>query len=153
LNQAITFNTNLQELNIFAEKLSVINKPSDIILLQGELGTGKTMFARLLINALHRKVGLPPPSFIKSPTFPIMISYDLKNYEVYHYDLYRLRNNKELQELDIFENFTKNISLIEWPEILMKGLEKKNYYSIKFSFVDSSTRQIELNHSTEKIYF
>ena len=153
MNQAITFNTNLQELNIFAEKLSVINKPSDIILLQGELGTGKTTFARLWINALYHKAGIPPPSSIKSPTFPIMISYDLKNYEVYHYDLYRLRNNKELQEIDIFENFTKNISIIEWPEILMKGLEKKNYYSIKFSFVDSSTRQIELNHSTEKIYF
>ena len=152
MNQAITFNTNLQELNIFAEKLSVINKPSDIILLQGELGTGKTTFARLWINALHRKAGITPPSFIKSPTFPIMISYDLKNYEVFHYDLYRLRHSKELQELDIFENFTKNISIIEWPKILMKGLEKKNYYSIKFSFVDSSIRRIELNHSTEKIY-
>jgi len=153
LNQAIIFKTNLQELNTFAEKLSAKNKPSDIILLQGELGTGKTTFARLLINALHHKIKIPPPSSIKSPTFPIMISYDLKNYEVYHYDLYKLKNSKELQELDIFENCINNISIIEWPEILMKELDKKSYYSINFSFVNSSIRQIELNHSTKEIYF
>ena len=153
MNQIILFNANLQELKIFADKLSVINKPSDIILLQGELGTGKTTFARLWINALYRKAGMLPPFSIKSPTFPIMISYDLKNYEIYHYDLYRIRNSKELQELDIFENFTKNILIIEWPEILMERLEKKKYYLIKFSFVDKNPRQIELNHSTVKINF
>ena len=152
MNQAISFSANLQELKTFADKLSVINKPSDIILLQGDIGTGKTTFTRMWINALHYKAGITPPSSIKSPTFPIMISYDLKQYEVYHYDLYRLRNSKELQELDIFENFTKNILIIEWPELLMKELEKKNYYLIKFSFTDSSTRQIELNHSKEKIH-
>ena len=55
MNQAITFNTNLQKLSTFAEKLALINKPSDIILLQGELGTGKTTFTRFWINALYRK--------------------------------------------------------------------------------------------------
>ena len=153
MNRAITFNTNLQTLNKFANKLAVITKPSDIILLQGELGVGKTTFTRFWINALHRKMKMLPPSSIKSPTFPIMISYDLKNYEVYHYDLYRLKNTKELNELDIFENFTNNVSIVEWPEILMKGLKKKNYYLIKFSFVNRNTRQIQLNHSVEKIYF
>ena len=82
-----------------------------------------------------------------------MISYDLKEYELYHYDLYRLRKNKELQELDILENFKNNISIVEWPEILVKELEGKNYYSINFSFVDSVTRKIEINHSIYKINF
>ena len=82
MNQTIIFNTNIEELEIFAKKLATITKASDIILLQGELGTGKTTFARLWINALYHKAGIPPPSSIKSPTFPIMISYDLKNYEV-----------------------------------------------------------------------
>ena len=149
----MTFDTNLQGLDTFAKKLAAINKPSDLVLLQGELGTGKTTFARLWINALHRKAGITPPSFIKSPTFPIMISYDLKEYELYHYDLYRLKKNKELQELDIFENFKNNISIVEWPEILMKALEGENYYFINFSFVDSDTRKIQINHSIYKINF
>ena len=153
MNQAITFNTNLQKLSTFAEKLALINKPSDIILLQGELGTGKTTFTRFWINALYRKKKILPPSFIKSPTFPIMNSYDLGNYEVYHYDLYRLKNIKELQELDIHENFKNNLTIIEWPEILMKILKNKNYYFIKFSFVNDSTREITINHSFKRIYF
>ena len=82
-----------------------------------------------------------------------MNSYDLGDYEVYHYDLYRLKNTKELQELDIYENFKNNISIIEWPEILMKKLKKKNYYFIKFSFVNDSTREITINHSFKRIYF
>ena len=153
MNQAITFNTNLQKLSTFAEKLALINKPSDIILLQGELGTGKTTFTRFWINSLYRKKNILPPPSIKSPTFPIMNSYDLGDYEVYHYDLYRLKNTKELYELDIYENFENNISIIEWPEILMKRLIKKNYYFIKFSFVNSNTRKIRINHSIERIYF
>ena len=124
-----------------------MNKPSDIVLLQGELGTGKTTFARMLINALCHKMKIVPPTSIKSPTFPIMISYDLKEYELYHYDLYRLKKNKELQELDIFENFRNNISIIEWPEILIKELKEESYYFINFSFVDSGTRKIQMNHS------
>ena len=153
MNQTLTFNTNLKELNIFAKKLAIINKPSDIILLQGELGTGKTTFARFFINALHYNMKITPPASIKSPTFPIMISYDLKKYELYHYDLYRLKKNKELQELDIFENFKNNISIVEWPEILMKELEGEKYYFINFSFVDSNTRNIQINHSIYKINF
>ena len=131
----MTFDTNLQGLDTFAKKLAAINKPSDIVLLQGELGTGKTTFARMLINALCHKMKIIPPTSIKSPTFPIMISYDLKKIEIFHYDLYRLKNTEELKELSLFENFTNNISIIEWPEILMKGLEKLNYYSIIFSFI------------------
>ena len=152
MKQVISFNTNLTELNKFAEKLAEINKPSDIILLQGELGVGKTTFTRFFINALHRKKKILSPSFIKSPTFPILISYDLKDYEVFHYDLYRLKNTNELLDIDIFENFKNNVSIIEWPEILIKVLGKKYYYFIKFSFVNSSTRKIKINHSNKKIY-
>ena len=149
--QSITFNSNLESLNTFAKKLAAINKPSDIILLKGELGTGKTTFARFLINALHHKMKIPPPSFIKSPTFPIMLSYNLKKYEIYHYDLYRLEKSKELNELGIFENIFNNILIVEWPEILIKELVNQNYYIIKFSFIDKSNRQIKLYHSIKNI--
>ena len=153
MDQVITFNTNLSKLRTFAEKLAIINKPSDIILLQGEIGSGKTTFVRFWINSLCRKKKIIPPSSIKSPNFPIMISYDLGEYEVYHYDLYRLKNSNELHELTIFENFTNNISIIEWPEILLKRLKKKKYYFIKFSFVNNTTRKIKFYNSIEKIYF
>ena len=88
MNQTIIFNTNLEELEIFAKKLATITKASDIILLQGELGTGKTTFARFWINSFCRKNKIPTPILVKSPTFPIMISYDLKKIEIFHYDLY-----------------------------------------------------------------
>ena len=153
MNQILTFETNLKGLNAFAKKLAAVNKPSDIILLQGDLGTGKTTFARLLINALCHKMKIAQPASIKSPTFPIIISYNLIKYELYHYDLYRLKKNIELHELDIFENFKNNISIIEWPEILMKELKKKSYYYIKFSFINSDMRQIQINHSIQKINF
>jgi len=153
LSKEITFNANLQQLNKFAENLAAINKPSDIILLQGELGTGKTTFTRFWINALYQKKKISPPFPIKSPTFPIMISYNLNDYEVYHYDLYRLKNTKELHELDIFENFAQNITIIEWPEIVMKKLKKERCYIIKFLFKNVSTRQIIFNHSIENINF
>ena len=152
MNQTIIFNVNIEELEIFAKKFAAIIKSSDIILLQGELGTGKTTFARFWINAFSRKNKIPTPIVVKSPTFPIMISYDLKKIEIFHYDLYRLKNTEELKELNLFENFPNNISIIEWPEILMKELEKLSYYSIKFSFVDNNTRQIKLAHSTKRIY-
>ena len=151
MDKAITYKTNLQELNKFAEKLAAIYIPSDIILLKGELGVGKTTFTRFLINSLHHKKKISLPTSIKSPTFPILITYDLKDYEIYHYDLYRLKSVKELYELDMFENFKNNISIIEWPEILINELKKENYYYIEFSFVNKITREIKLNHNNKNI--
>ena len=75
--QIITFKTNLEGLNKFAEKLAAICIPSDILLIKGELGVGKTTFTRFLINSLHHKKKISLPTSIKSPTFPILITYDL----------------------------------------------------------------------------
>ena len=150
MNQAITFNANLQQLNKFAENLAAINKPSDIILLQGELGTGKTTFTRFWINALYQKKKISPPFSIKSPTFPIMISYNLNDYEVYHYDLYRLKNKNELQELNIIENLKENITLIEWPQIILNSSQLNNYFFINIEIISANKRMIEINHTYDK---
>ena len=69
----------------------------DICLFQGELGAGKTTFVRLLINNLYSLNNLPKPASIASPTFPILITYDLYPLQIYHYDLYRIQNLKELE--------------------------------------------------------
>jgi ATPase, YjeE family len=91
----------------------------DIYLFQGELGAGKTTFVRLLINNLFVLNNLPKPSSITSPTFPILITYELNSTQIYHYDLYRVKSLKELEQLDLFENKKNNITFIEWPEMLI----------------------------------
>ena len=138
MNQSITFNTNLQKLSTFAEKLALINKPSDIILLQGELGTGKTTFTRFWINALYRKKKALPPSSVKSPTFPIMISYDLGDYEVYHYDLYRLKSGKDISQLGMFEASNNHIKIVEWPELIKPKPTDRVEILFKYADLDNT---------------
>ena len=92
------------------------------------------------------------PKSIKSPTFPIMISYDLKKYELYHYDFYRLKKYLELNEIGIFENFLNNISIIEWPEILLKQNNLLNYYLINFKIEKINTRKIIIQHTQIRNY-
>ena len=95
--------TDLKQLEVIAKKLAKQSSFSDIYLLNGELGTGKTTFARFFINSIFDNNLIKRPNSIKSPSFPIMINYPLQNFEIFHYDLYRLKNINELQELNIFE--------------------------------------------------
>ena len=109
----------ISEVQYQALKLSKKLKLGDILLLTGDLGVGKTTFARFIIDNLYLLNNLKNPSLIGSPTYPILLTYDLKTFEIYHYDFYRIKNINELEELDFFENIDKSITLIEWPEILI----------------------------------
>ena len=100
----------LPELEKLASNLCKEICVGDIYLFQGELGAGKTTLVKLLINNLYLLNNLSKPASIASPTFPILITYDLNSSQIYHYDLYRIKNLKELEELDFFENL--NLSLI-----------------------------------------
>ena len=105
------------------EKLSnkIKNKISigDTILLYGEIGVGKTTFARLLINNLEKYNKLKK-SEVLSPTFNIVFEYKIKDFTIKHYDLYRLKNDKEITNVGLFENIEQDITLIEWPELIKK---------------------------------
>ena len=68
------------------------------------------------------------------------------NFEIYHYDLYRLKNKNELTEIEFFDNFEKNISIIEWPEIVINELTHQNYFIIDFKFISSKKRKIKCQH-------
>ena len=139
----IEFECNLSELKSFANNLATDTNIGDIYLLSGDLGVGKTTFTRFFINALFDKYKINKPKNIKSPSYPILINYPLLNFEIYHYDLYRLKNKKELFELGFFENFNKNISLIEWPEIIINDFNLTNYHLINLKFIDLNKRKIK----------
>ena len=117
----------------------------DIYLFQGELGAGKTTLVKLLINNLYLLNNLSKPASIASPTFPILITYDLNSSQIYHYDLYRIKNLKELEELDFFENLNNNITFIEWPEMLISLPLNKNHYLINLDMISETKRKINIS--------
>ncbi len=94
------------------------------ILLYGTLGVGKTFFASEIIKALTN-----PTQTIPSPTFSIVQTYTSSKGEIYHYDLYRIKDENELFELDIDNALKNNITLIEWPEIIEHYI-KENFNPI-----------------------
>ena len=140
-----TLNLNLEGLKKFCENVSLYLKKGDIICLSGDLGSGKTTFSRYLINSIYKNQNKEPPNIIKSPSFPILLTYELSNFEIYHYDLYRVSKNSELIHLNIFEELNNSITLVEWPETILDSLQNYNYFSIHFHILDENTRILKHN--------
>ena len=109
--------SSLKDLHKFTNKISKIILPGDYLFLFGEIGVGKTTFARQLINIFELKNNIKK-SEVPSPTFNILFEYELKDFIIKHYDLYRLKNEEEIKNLELFEIEEKNITLIEWPELI-----------------------------------
>jgi tRNA threonylcarbamoyladenosine biosynthesis protein TsaE len=109
--------SSLKDLHKFTNKISEIILPGDYLFLFGEIGVGKTTFARQLINDFELKNNIKK-SEVPSPTFNILFEYELKDFNIKHYDLYRLKNEEEIKNLGLFEIEEKNITLIEWPELI-----------------------------------
>ena len=131
-----------------AEKICKLIKLGDFILLSGNLGVGKTTFVKYIINSLQ-KINRLRISEVPSPTFNITNEYQIKKTLVKHYDLYRIKNEKELQNLGIQENLKKQITLIEWPELLKK-LKIKNSISLIFKYNKNYTERYLTIISTNK---
>ena len=93
-----------------AAQLAALARPGDVIALRGELGAGKTSFARAFIRARGGRDMVP------SPTFTLAQVYELPGAAVWHFDFYRPRRPEEAWELGIEDAFVEGISLIEWPE-------------------------------------
>lgn len=96
-----------------AAQLAALAQAGDVIALWGDLGAGKTTFARGFIGALS-----PEEDSVPSPTFTLVQTYPTKQGDIWHFDLYRLKRADEAYELGIEEAFAAGISLIEWPERL-----------------------------------
>ena len=114
----------LEHLNSLSQKVAEKLSKNDCIFLIGEIGVGKTTFARYLINYLQEKNG-EKITEVLSPTFNLLYEYDLKGIKIMHYDLYRIRDEKELKQLGIFLNNQDTIKIIEWPQLINIPLSDK----------------------------
>lgn len=106
----------------FAEKL----KKGDVVILTGDLGSGKTKFTEGVLQYFELD------NEISSPTFTIVNEYANEKETIYHFDVYRLEDEDEFYAIGGEEYFQKGICLIEWGEMIEKALPNK-YIHISFS--------------------
>lgn len=112
-----------------------------ILLLSGEMGSGKTTFTAAFVHSYN------PDVWVNSPSFSLMNEYELQNETfIYHFDLYRLGSVQELEELGFEEYWGKQgISIVEWWKIAKNYFEsKREVIPIEFSVIDDNTRKIDI---------
>ncbi len=119
-----------------ALKLAEIAEPKDVIALIGDLGAGKTVFARSFITAMTSDVEVP------SPTFTLVQVYEGPMTNVYHFDLFRIGHSDEIFELGLEDAINDGISLIEWPDRMGPYLPNERLEIILSSGEDTNTRNI-----------
>lgn len=107
-----------------------------VIALYGTLGVGKSAFSRGFIKSL-----CPLVEDVPSPTFTLLQTYEAKDFEIYHFDMYRLKTPEEAYELGIEDAFIDGVSLIEWPEKI-GSLLPKNAMRISFEIQEDQSRLI-----------
>ena len=109
--------SSILDLQKITSSIHKILLPGDVIFLYGQIGVGKTTFVRLLINNYENEKKLKK-SEVLSPTFNIVFEYNIKDFTIEHYDLYRLKNEKEIKNIGLFANLNQNITIVEWPELI-----------------------------------
>jgi tRNA threonylcarbamoyl adenosine modification protein YjeE len=128
-----------------AEDVAAMLRPGDLVALSGDLGAGKTAFARALVRALAGERRLDVPS----PTFPLRIDYTLPRFPLAHVDLYRVAGAEEADELGLEEALVEGALVVEWPEVLRTDrLPGGNLLSLALSFGSAGalrTARIEMH--------
>ena len=117
-------------------------KPGCFIFLYGEIGVGKTTFIRYLINQFQ-KLNKLEITEVTSPTFNLLNEYQINDFKINHYDLFRLKSTEEIKNLDLFEDNKNTITLVEWPQIIKK--KPKNLIELVFEYgKDHKTRSVQI---------
>ena len=125
----------------FAEKFAKELKVGDIVVLSGELGSGKTKF----VQGVLKHFGIEDE--ISSPTFTIVNEYNADNINIYHFDVYRLEDSDEFYAMGGDEYLSSGICLIEWGEMI-EDILPKPYTKITFSKNNDDVNYIELKIET-----
>ena len=127
-----------------SKKIGKLLSHGDVIFLYGEIGVGKTTFVRGLINNLEVEKGMDK-SQILSPTFNIVFDYEIKKLKIMHYDLYRLKSTKDINELGIFTEIKEHATLVEWPELIKKKPDNRIEMLFSYSDEDLKKRNLKIN--------
>ena len=131
----------LDQLNQVTLKIIKKLNKEDCILLFGEIGTGKTTLTRVLINNLQNQIKQVETEVL-SPTFNIVYEYEISKLKIMHYDLYRLKTEKDVQQLGIFNQSIKSINIIEWAEIIKDKPDDRLEVYISYE-KEKDTRKID----------
>ena len=121
-----------------AKSFSRTLQKGDVAYFHGEIGVGKTTFIRHLINNLQQlnKINLTE---VTSPTFNLVNEYDVGNFIIQHYDLYRLTDYSEIKNIGLFENREQVVTLIEWPEKIKETIDSK--IDLHFEYNDDLSKR------------
>ena len=136
---------------MIVKSLDHLNKISEIILkkldkedclfLIGEIGVGKTTLTRYLINNLQKQKGLIQTEVL-SPTFNLLYEYEISDFKIMHYDLYRIKETKELKHLGIFSVELDAVKIVEWPDLIKTPLQDKLEVHLRYGEKENE-REIE----------
>ena len=132
----------LDHLRLISNKIADNVSEKDCIFLIGEIGVGKTTFTRNFINYLQKREGVEETEVL-SPTFNLLYEYDIKNLKVMHYDLYRIKDKKELEQLGVFQQDQDSIKIIEWPELVEINLADRLELHLNY-FDKENERELSL---------
>ncbi len=138
MNNSTTVHTSASEIETFelAERMAEAFKGREVVLLTGELGAGKTVFARGIAAGLD----IEDVSQVHSPSFTLVNIYRAK-YPVFHIDLYRLEKSSEIEDLGWEDYLDRGVIIVEWAEKLDMELEA---IKVSIEVLDDETRRITI---------
>lgn len=127
---------NLDATARLAAALAPLLRAGDVVALEGDLGAGKTAFARALIRELAAG-----DEEVPSPTFTLVQTYEAPDFDIWHFDLYRLEKPEDVFELGIEDAMAEGVTLIEWPDRLGRYLPR-NRLVVRMDYADGESARV-----------
>ena len=131
----------LDHLNKISEIILKKLDKTDCLFLIGEIGVGKTTLTRYFINNLQKQKGQSQTDVL-SPTFNLLYEYEISDFKIMHYDLYRIKDTKELKHLGIFSEELDTVKIVEWPDLIKTPFKDKLEVYIRYGEKENE-REIE----------
>lgn len=131
--------SSLDDTKEIASNLAKAIKPSSILAFYGDLGSGKTTF----IQTILKNFGVPSDQ-IQSPTFSYLHTYEKNDLSLHHFDLYRLKSEKDFFALGFSDYLGEGISFIEWAEKINQILPEGKTIKIEINHISEFKREIKI---------